>query len=129
MNYQKNSVYIELEDNRVESLRGSIISTELSPIYFEGLNQLLMIFEQVCNTASLPQAAVKLRSFTNEEGQIIEATKSDELCFKANTIVIQVIIAYRQNATWQGYVVMDGEKCPFKSELEFIRLLERFIEE
>lgn len=123
MKYYSNSIFIEFEENEV--LKGWIKREDLSPIHFNDLNQLLVLFDEVCNNTTLPQSAVQLRSFTDKE-RVIEISKRnvEDLAFKSNRI-IQVVITKRQNASWQGYAIVNEERIDFKSELEFIEILKQ----
>ncbi len=124
-----NSIFIEIEDNHEKSLRGSIKRTGIKPLPFSNLNQLLIMFDLACEVAEMPQSSVKMRTFGPQPLQVdLEALVSDEeVVFNPESIVIGVVVTYRQNASWQGFVNIDEAVVPFKSELEFIKIIDQYI--
>lgn len=127
MRLYSNSLFIEFDE--IEPLKGWIKKVEMTPVHFSDLNQLLVLLDGICNVENtLPQASMQLRTFTEKE-RLIEITKTEEkeLAFTSNRI-IQVIITMRQNASWQGFTVIDDKRMDFKSELEFIEIIKQYIE-
>lgn len=128
MRYFNNSLFIEFNGSQKDVLRGTIKGVSIEAVEFNDLNQLLVLFDQVCNKLMLPQSSVQLRSFANKERVIeYETREVGEIEFEDNSKVLQIIISKRQNASWQGQVFSEEKKWDFESELEFIDIIHEFV--
>ena len=132
MRYFNNSIFLELDTSSKDVVKGVIKSGEIEAVAFNDVNQLLVLFDEVCNQLLLPQSSMQLRSFPNKEKErVIEFEKKEvaNIELNENQKILQVIITKRQNASWQGYVVFEEGRMDFNSELEFINILRNFINE
>lgn len=127
-----NSIFIELDTSSKDVVKGVIKSGEIEEVAFNDVNQLLVLFDEICNKSLLPQASMQLRSFpNNDKERVIEFEKKEVSNIELNEErkILQIVITKRQNASWQGYIVLDEGQIDFKSELEFIKILRDFINE
>lgn len=130
MRYFNNSLFIEFDMSEESVLRGTIKGVSIEPVEFNDLNQLLVLFDQVCNKLMLPQSSVQLRTFANSNKERVvefETREVGEIDFGENSKVLQIIISKRQNASWQGQAFSEESKWNFESELEFIDIIHEFI--
>lgn len=128
MRYFNNSLFIEFDGNQKNVLSGTIKGVSIESVKFNDLNQLLVLFDQVCNKLMLPQSSVQLRTFSNKERTVeFETREVGEIEFGKDSKVLQIIISKRQNASWQGQVFSEDNKWNFESELEFIDIINEFV--
>ena len=132
MRYFNNSIFLELDISSKDVVKGVIKSSEIEAVAFNDVNQLLVLFDEVCNQLLLPQSSMQLRSFPNKDKErVIEFEKKEvsKVDLNEDYKILQIVITKRQNASWQGYVVRDEGNLDFKSELEFINILRDYINE
>ncbi len=129
MNTHTNTIYIEIVDNHEKSLQGYIKKAGIKPLAFTDLKEMLLLFDKVCEISEQPQASMKIRSFIQASPDIdVKALESDEeLTFEKDSIVLAVVLSFRQNASWQGFVNIDEAVVHFRSELEFIKIIDQYI--
>ena len=128
MRYFNNSLFIEFDGSRKDILRGTIKGVSIEAVEFNDLNQLLMLFDEVCNKLMLPQSSVQLRTFSNKERMVeFETREVGEIDFGEDSKVLQIIISKRQNASWQGQAFSEENTWNFESELEFIDIIHEFV--
>ena len=111
--------------------------------YFEGLDHLLLLMEDIMDMADYPQIEVDyrnlegrtlkkqnyiLKNYNNRETiSIFEDTETKEINLKKKLVSVQVIS--RRNCSIQGVLNINTEKKVFfRSGMELIRLLYEYLE-
>lgn len=105
--------------------------------FFRGLDQMLLIMDDVMNLANQPWPSLERRHIVNEHYQFQPLDPAEQarrfpmakrdMSEAGRLIVIRVY--YRQQSSMQGELAAEGEKVHFRSALELIRLLHELLDE
>ena len=128
------NVYIDKYDGG--QIFGRIISPLMdTPIFFTDAGNMLLQIEGFLDKIGYPCAFQKMRSFFENDadkkiGNIGEKLRlsSESLTENNYLAVIGLRVTTRQNASWQGVAEIDGNKIPFKSALQFLKMVYEFAE-
>lgn len=112
------------------------------PIKFGSVTSMLTMVDELLDEWDFPQKGLEQREFISKEhpNHKRNVVVDDELVIdkvqkrhgtrniqgrRGNLGSFVVQVAYRQNATWQGQVVINdsNEKIPFSSAMELIRIM------
>lgn len=114
------------------------------PIHFESATGMITTMDNLMDDWDFPQKGLDQREFSPKEHRIHRRNEvqDDELVIdkvkkqhgtrniqgkrgKLDTFIVHV--AYRQNATWQGQVVVasTNEKISFSSAMELLRIMDK----
>lgn len=143
MLFARNLISICVDSDENADYQGSVwhqYSDE--PIRFKSVTSLLSAVDGLMDEWDFPQKSLEQREFVTKEHHkhVRDVVADEELMIdkvqsrhgtrniqnkkgKIGTFVVQ--IAFRQNATWQGYVVVSetNEKKSFSSAMELIRIM------
>ncbi len=134
----QNVFFIYVDEGASHRLRGRYWHSGLSrPAEFSDMDGLMLSLDRAMNDLKCPESSTAERRFgkrkqpreaRGEETALREETSPSRKGEKA-TFVVQV--QYRQHASWQGNVVWAerGERKPFRSVLELIKLIDSALEE
>ncbi|MBQ6589043.1 MAG: hypothetical protein IJI01_10235 [Butyrivibrio sp.] len=144
MLFARNLISICIDDNENADYQGCLWHQYSDdPIPFESATAMVTIMDNLMDEWDFPQKGLEQRVFIPKEHQPHrrKEVKDDELVIdkiqkqhgtrniqgkkgRLATFVVQV--AFRQNATWQGHVVVasSNEKKSFSSVMELLRIMD-----
>ena len=147
MLFARNLISICVDDNENADYQGCLWHQYSDdPIPFVSASSMLTIMDNLMDDWDFPQKGLEQREFVQKEHQTHKRkqTSDDELTIdkiqkqhgtrniqgkkgKLATFIVQV--AFRQNATWQGHVVVvsTNEKKSFSSVMELLRIMDKSI--
>lgn len=120
----RNEVIVRVVSYEDQCPKGVLECARLdAPLPFSSLTQLLLMMEEIMDSAHYPQRSEEPRAFSKKEllRQPVDVPEPDQIAAS-----FRVSVLFRQNASWQGSLLwieraMDAQ---FRSVLEFVRLLD-----
>lgn len=138
LGYNEQALKLCIDDLSNNAVKGRVVSMRLSqPINFVSLNDFIMKMDAVMDAQNFPQSFQRKREFKTKKGGagagqgILSAIQGtpitrDELDAAAGLVAtVTVRVLSRQNATWQGHVLLPGRQGPiaFDSELGLLQII------
>jgi hypothetical protein len=154
MLFAKNLLCICIDEKKNEDYCGRIFHQYADdPIEFEGVADLMLRVEDLFDEWDFPQRGLAERVFTKEAKEAIKEREKRHHMSDSDMLPIEIIqekygvrniqnkkgslgtfvvqVVYRQDATWQGHVIIkeSNEKKDFISALELIKIMDQAIGE
>ena len=92
----------------------------------DGLGELIIEMDTICDEQGYPQKDTELRSLITRSNAKTLPQKETETSIrigKLQKLSLPVCIMMRQNSSMQGFLQYTGEKICFRSSLELMRML------
>ena len=137
LGYNESALRVCVDGVDGDKLWGRVFSMRLSaPIPFGDLGDFVMKMDQVMDEQNFPQSFQRKREFKAGKkkrglGQVFKALEGEPLtadvvnAAKGQLATFTVRVLTRQNASWQGHIIWDGEAgvIDFSSELDMVQIV------
>lgn len=132
------TMYVQFQSYQDKVASGKLYSWYYKQEFdFCGLDQLLLIMDDVMDSVNYPQSSVDHRHLKNSSPYFLDLsawTPQKDLNsegdgkYNATKTGVEIRVYYRQHASMQGEIRIKGRKVYFRSGMELMRLLHQYLQ-
>ncbi|WP_343250376.1 hypothetical protein [Diplocloster hominis] len=132
------TMYVQFQSYKDKVACGKLYSMYYKQEFdFYGLDQLLLIMDDIMDSVNYPQSSVGHRHFKGSSPYFLDLSgwtlrkdlnSPGEERFNAAKTGVEIRVYYRQQASMQGEIRVKGRKVYFRSGMELMRLLHQYLQ-